>query len=84
MSWGAYVDSLTKMGPKSKAAVVGLEGSVWAQSDGLNVSILVNRLNSALLHVVHDTIYSHGGTKRYEYLLIIMTLFSQNYTMIYI
>jgi len=37
MSWDQYVTNLTSSGSVKKAAVCGVDGSVWAQSQGFNV-----------------------------------------------
>lgn len=37
MSWDSYVTNLTGSGHVTKAAICGLDGSVWAQSPGFNV-----------------------------------------------
>jgi profilin len=37
MSWDQYVSNLTGSGSVAKAAICGLDGSVWAQSAGFNI-----------------------------------------------
>jgi len=37
MSWDQYVTNLTSSGSVTKAAICGLDGSVWAQSAGFNI-----------------------------------------------
>lgn len=37
MSWDQYVTNLTGSGAVAKAAICGLDGSVWAQSPGFNL-----------------------------------------------
>ena len=37
MSWDQYITTLTGSGSVAKAAICGLDGSVWAQSPGFNI-----------------------------------------------
>jgi profilin len=37
MSWDQYVTNLTSSGSVSKAAICGIDGSIWAQSAGFNI-----------------------------------------------
>jgi len=37
MSWDQYITNLTASGCVTKAAICGLDGSVWAQSAGFNM-----------------------------------------------
>eukprot|EP00993_Chasmostoma_nieuportense_P006009 NODE_6620_length_516_cov_82.380463_g6454_i0.p1 GENE.NODE_6620_length_516_cov_82.380463_g6454_i0~~NODE_6620_length_516_cov_82.380463_g6454_i0.p1 ORF type:complete len:122 (-),score=8.13 NODE_6620_length_516_cov_82.380463_g6454_i0:78-443(-) len=38
MAWSAYVDNLCQYPNVAKAALLGHDGSVWAQSAGLNIT----------------------------------------------
>ena len=39
MSWAAYITSMKSSNTLSEACIAGLDGNVWAKSDGINVSL---------------------------------------------
>ena len=71
MSWQAYVDSnLVGTGHVSKAAIHGIDGSVWATSAGLSISA---KEATALVTGINDpTPFQTGGImlqgKKYQFL----------------
>jgi tRNA(Arg) A34 adenosine deaminase TadA len=63
MSWQSYVDDhLVGSGNVTKAAIVGLDGNVWAQSPGLNVRARDARAHQELAARKHDA--REGGPDR--------------------
>lgn len=52
MSWQDYVDrQLLSSGCVSKAAIAGLDGHVWAKSDGFEVSFTAHCVIHRVWHV---------------------------------
>jgi profilin len=70
MSWDSYTQTLTSGGAAKSAAIIGLEGGVWAASPGLTIS--ADEIKTLVSGFSNASVFQQGGVvvggQKYMYL----------------